>query len=305
MIQIWKMPLKSGRGDFLEDPDKAQRVRDFCFSEGWVGIGWEIDSLSDGITDPKVYEEAIWCAPKEFNSKPALQAHRALAHTLQFGDLVWCRAYGNIYWIGRVTGPWLYKNTEEFDEFDLYQVRKCSWHRIGPSDATPGPIKNAYAGRGMTISQIRRERVAAAYESSVIWRKVSGEAIDQPAAYDNLSLSAVGHDDLEDIVALYLQSQGWLVVISTVKHATPITECVFRNSQNQRAYLQVKSGQTKVDINIEVPQDIDKFFVFDLLHEPAASSASAKVVRISISELEDFIRTHKFLLPPYLQHLKL
>jgi hypothetical protein len=157
----------------------------------------------------------------------------------------------------------------------------------------------------MTISQIRREYAAAAHESAAIWAKVAGEKIDVQVAYDELSLSAVGHDDLEDLVALYLQSHGWHVVPSTVKHATPVTECVFRDSQGQRAYLQVKSGQTEVDANIEVPPEVDKFFVFDLLGEHVTFSTSSKVVRIDARELKDFIRTHNFLLPLHLQHLKL
>jgi hypothetical protein len=64
MIQIWKIPLRSQRDDFLDDPDKVQRARAFCFGEGWVGIGWGIDSVSDGVTDPKVYEETILHASK-------------------------------------------------------------------------------------------------------------------------------------------------------------------------------------------------------------------------------------------------
>jgi hypothetical protein len=208
MIQIWKIPLRSQREDFLDDPGKVQRARAFCFSEGWVGIGWGIASVADGITDPKLYEDTILHASEgalEWEPGPALTAHRALAHTL------WCRANSDIYWIGRVTGPWLYRNTGRFDEFDLYQVRKCAWNRVGPSDAVPGPIKNAYAGRGMTISQIRREYAAAAHESAAIWEKMAGEKIDIQVAYAELSLSAVAHDDLEDLVALYLQSHGWHV----------------------------------------------------------------------------------------------
>ena len=67
----------------------------------------------------------------------------------------------------------------------------------------------------------------------------------------------------------------------------------------------MKSGQAEVDANVEVPRNVDKFFVFDLVSEQGASGASGKVVRIAAQEIEVFIRTNKFLLPPYLQHLKL
>jgi hypothetical protein len=126
---------------------------------------------------------------------------------------------------------------------------------------------------------------------------------DLPEASGGLSLSAIGHDDMEDLVALYLQvERGWYVVLSTAKHSTPITECVQRNSQGQRAYLQVKSGQTTFDPNVVIPKDVDRFFMFDLVTQQAPA-ADAKVERIDPSELKDFVQAHTFLLPPYLQRL--
>jgi hypothetical protein len=43
---VWKTPLRSQREDF--DDEKVQRARSFCFTEGWVGIGWAIASLTPG-----------------------------------------------------------------------------------------------------------------------------------------------------------------------------------------------------------------------------------------------------------------
>jgi hypothetical protein len=302
MIQVWKTPLRSQREDF--DEEKVQRARSFCFSEGWIGIGWAIDSLSDDVTDPSLYEQAIPKTSEGYPDGAQLSGHRALAHKVQADDLVWCRTKDDVYWLGRVAGPWRYRNTGDFDDFDLYQVRRSAWQRVGPADKVPGPIKNAYAGRGSAISQIQRERVAAARESAFIWQTLTAEVIqDAPDSSSELSLSAIGHDDLEDLVILYLQAEhGWYVVPSTAKISTPITECVLRNSKGQRAYVQVKSGHTAVDANIDIPPEVDRFFVFDLV-EGREELASDQFTRIEPLELEQFLRTHPFLPPPYLQRL--
>ena len=134
MTQIWKMPLKSGRDCLVE------KARGFCFDNGWVGVGWVIDSIPDGLTEPKQYEQTLLT---EEYGQPALSAHYALAHRMQDGDLVWCRAKNDVYWLGRIEGSWLYRNGGDFDYFDLHQVRKCRWVRVGPADIVPGPIKNA------------------------------------------------------------------------------------------------------------------------------------------------------------------
>ncbi|HUK31365.1 MAG TPA: hypothetical protein VLV89_09640 [Candidatus Acidoferrum sp.] len=307
MIQVWKMPLKSGRSDFRDDSAKVDRARAFCMREGWTGIGWGIESLDDELTRPGLYEKALSKTPIEelgFGEDigPARSAHRALAHRMQVGDLVWCRAKADVYWLGRVVGSWVYRNTGEFADFDLYQIRRCKWIRVGPADLVPGPVKNAYAGRGSAISQIQREHDAALRDSAIIWRESTSEAVpDLDGLAYSFSLSELGHDDLEDLVAMYLQVRlGWFVVPSTVKRATPYTEFVLRNGKGARAYLQVKSGNARVVGSIEVPAEVDTFFLFDAGEETLLPE---KVDRIGLQELQDFAKGHRRLLPRYLQRL--
>lgn len=299
---IWKMPLKSRREDFEEDPYKNDRARQFCFDNGWLGIGWECESLPDNIQDPKEYQQAL--LKDRADDHAAYSAHRALAYKMQKGDLVWCRAKGDIYWLAKVAGLWRYRNTGKFQELDLYQTRKCRWQKVGPGDTVPGPVKNAYAGRGSAISRIRRERDVALYLSVSIWKKLTGETIQHtPTKIAKFSLSSVGHDDLEDLVALYLQAElGWYLVPSTAKRSNPVTEFVLRNSEGKCAYVQVKSGETRVDQAVEIPTEVDKFFVFDL--EPSSQHMkNRKFERIDAFKLSKFALTHKCLLPEYMRGL--
>lgn len=298
MPQVWKIPINSMRDDLKNDAALRDCARRYCFAERWVGIGWGVDGL-DATNEPETYVKALG-ATEYFNN--GISAHRALAERMQVNDLVWCRARGDIYWLGRVAGPWQFRNDGEFRELDLHQVRECIWREIGPGDSVPGRVKNAFAGPGSAISQIHAE--SALRLSAYIWRTVTGEAFpDFPLQNEPLTLRDVGHDDLEDLVALYLQAtQGWYVVPSTVKRSTPLTEFVLRNSRGHRAYLQVKSGDTTVDTNVEVPPDVTRFFLFDL-SEPQDEQLADRLERISVARLTGFMADNRMLLPRFLQQL--
>jgi hypothetical protein len=298
--RIWKMPIKSGREDFEVDPSKVSRARAFCFEKGWVGIGWGCDGLQDDSADASQYEQEV---RTQYADDPSgLYAHRAFSNVMQIGDFVWCRARGDIYWLGRIEGAWRYRNIDEFDQFDLYQVRSCRWHKVGTSDTVPGFIKNAYAGRGPAISQIQKERESARHMTLAIWERVTGKPRKDSPYEGKFSLSLVGHDDLEDLVALYLQAElGWYVVPSTAKRSTPFTEFVLLNSRGERAYVQVKSGRAEIALE-EVPVEIDTFFIFDL-NSDKLDVASQRVKRIDPAQLIKFCRKNATFLPQYMQGL--
>lgn len=301
MTQVWKVPIKSGRGDFT--PERVARARDYCFARGWVGLGWEIDCLPDRLRDPRQYERAInkWIRPEDRRS--AKSAHIAIAHTMTNGDFVWCRAHGDTYWLGRVCGSWTYRCARDFDDLDLYQVRKCRWIGVGPADDVPGPVKNAFAGRGGAISRLRAEHDAALLQSAQIWYQRTGEQVpDLPPANAALRLSALGHDDLEDLVVLYLQvAHGWLVVPSTAKRSTPYTECVLRKANGERAYVQVKAGATPVEFGPGLPHEVDRIYLFDLV-TPAELRQGGGATWISVEDIEVFAGQHANMLPARLQN---
>jgi hypothetical protein len=307
VTQIWKVPLKSERYDFEDDPQKIDRARAFCFDEAWIGIGWGIDRLPDDLHHPEEYERALDSPAEygiEFDIGSARSAHRSMAGKMACGDFAWCRARGDVYWLGRVAGSWIYRNTGVFDDLDLYQIRRCRWVRVGAADEVPGAIKNAYAGRGAAISRIVAQHESALIESAHIWQRRTGEVLpDVPVPTGRSLLSALGHDDLEDLVLLYLQDRlHWGIVASTAKRSTPFTECVLRNAQGQRAYVQVKSGQATVDTSFNLPQEVDCFFLFDLV-SPRAGASDQRIGWIEVAELGKFARENLELLPAYLRRL--
>ena len=301
---VWKLPLRSRRPDFENEPDKVEQARKFCFEERWVGIGWQLDAVEDRENRPEIYEAALVASKRtDINVNAVLSAHRALARALEENDLVWCRARGDIYWIGRVVGPWEYRCVGKFDAFDLYQVRKCEWRRLGPSDLVPGPVKNAYAGRGAAITRIQREADEARKSTVAIWHRLGGESPRESADRAGVRLSALGHDDLEDIVLLYLQAElGWRVVVSTAKKSTPFTECILRSDDGRRAYVQVKSGSAGLSGLDEIPPEVDILYVFNGNDEYNWID-NDRIHPISREKLLSFASRKRSLMPPQVRDL--
>ncbi len=318
LTNVWKMPLKSQRQpDFILDkghPDKFEtnktsRARKFCFDEGWTGIGWGLPNIFSRLSDAEKYLASLNAIPKNELPFPFIDASgscKALAFDMKIGDFVWCRTDKNSYYVGRVCGPWEYHFEGKFADFDLYQVRKCDWHFAGPSDLIPGRIKNAFAGPGMAISRMKTESDAALFASELIWEIKTGEAPSRQNWLGDSILPVVGHDELEDIVGLYLQMElGWYIVPTTAKFATPHTEFVLRNRAGQRAYLQVKSGKKKVEFpTLELSEDIDNFFVFyPTLSDSEVVGLNTKIKAIKPQAIEEFIRLNRVLLPKFVQLL--
>lgn len=311
-IQVWKIPINSQRPDFLNnvpnEPPMAERARQFCFRGGWVGIGWGIDGLNRDLQCQAEYEELFRDHAGNGIVSTAINASRRFANKMQRGDFIWCRARGDQYWLGRIEGSWEYHHDGDFKRFDVFQARKCLWISVGAGDCVPGPVKNAYAGRGSTVSRILAEGEAALLGSVLIWEREVAPVIEyDKSQLKELPLGAIAHDDLEDIVSLYLQRElEWYVVPSTVKKSTPVTEFVLRNAERKRAYIQVKSGAATIDSStIIVPNDVDIFYVFypSIGRAAPVPDANPKICNIDPDNIMKFIKTNRNLMPSFVSQL--
>ena len=140
----------------------------------------------------------------------------------------------------------------------------------------PGPVRNAFAGRGSSICRIN----GATVHSAFIWKDATGETIKEiPKDIEKFSLSALGHDDLEDLVAMYLQAElGWYVVLGTAKAFYADNRvCASGTRGASAAYLQVKAGESIAPVPAVVPPEVDRFYLFD----PAPSHAKLKLAKQS------------------------
>jgi len=294
MPQVWRVRMRSG----LEGVDHAA-ARAFAVENGIVGAGWGLsdppdpDPLPDKCSDADLYlQNARLVFP---DNQSMERAAKIFSSQMKIGDFCWMYdTHVGEYWCCRIDGGFEYRTGGKFDAYDLHMTRRCTWARAGAADAVPGVIRRAFAGSFGTVSPIVTSAVNAIEAAEIF--------LDLRQPIPNGDLFAVtGPEDLEDLVALYLQEQDWLVFPSTAKTSMANYEFVLVNQETgERGAVQVKSGNVDY-LEQHVAQDFDVFFVF--LANPSAVIASEdeRVRRIDQSKVEQFARQNWRLLPRRLQ----
>ena len=289
MTNVWRLRMKSGKPDV-----HATQARAFAFDNGWVGAGWGLDesvhnnSLVDGSTDVAAYRRlANDVFPGDASFERALAT---IGSQMTEGDYCWAYdSYTGEYWCAKVEGGFQYRQGGEFDRYDFHMVRPCTWARAGTADAVPGAIRRAFAGPFGTITSLKadKDRIIGAAKNAL------GEC-DPPKAND--LFEATGPEDLEDLVALYLQGKGWRIYPSTAKVTMASYEfIVVHEKSGERAGVQVKSGAvSRVDQG--VAEGFQRFFVFVAGANPKVGGDERLTV-ITRREILDFALRNVDLLP--------
>jgi hypothetical protein len=199
------------------------------------------------------------------------------------------------YWCCQIKDEkFRYRVGGDFDKFDLHITRQCKWKPAGTADAVPGVIRRAFATRFGTISRIVGDAAAAIDAAEIVFE------LKTPTPNGDL-FALASPDDLEDIVALYLQEQGWRLFPSTAKASMASYEFVLVHRQTgQRAGVQVKSGSVP-SLDQRVASDFHEFFVF--LANPAAvlTGDVDRIKKIEREELVSFAKREWRLLPERLK----
>ena len=273
-------------------------ARAFAFENGWVGAGWGLDasphemSICNGSTDLDAYEA---CAVEVFAGDASLRrALSAIGSAMAVGDYCWSYdSHKGEYWCCKVIGDFQYHQGGPFDQYDLHMLRPCRWAKVGTAESVPGAIRRAFAGPFGTVTALSSDKNriinAAKLALGEPGQKIFGDLFD-----------AAGPEDLEDLIALYLQSEGWLLLPSTAKVSMASYEFVMVHKETGlRAGVQVKSGGVK-QLRQQVADDFDEFFVFLAGKNPTVLGDD----RVRLIEREDvrvFAERHRSLLPARLR----
>ena len=291
MPNVWRLRMMSGKTGV-----DVVAARAFAIREGIVGAGWgpveEVDLL-DGCRDP---DEYLRVAKREWPDDGSMVgALDIFGRKMQIGDYCWIYVTGRgEYYCARIDGDFVYRVGGEFTEHDLHMVRDCTWRCAGTVDAVPGVIRRAFAGPFGTISQIVTGVSNAISASELLF------GINMPRTGLDF-YAAASPDDLEDVVSLYLQDQGWRVIPSTSKSTMANYEFIMvHNETSERAGVQVKSGNVGY-LNQVVAEDLDVFFVLLANDSAVMVGDSSKLRRLDPIKIRDFARDHWSLLPRRLQ----
>jgi hypothetical protein len=269
-------------------------VYDIAIPNNVIGTGWQLDEKASVCPDTwdsfRSLAEKIWGKRGRWRIDVG-----ALENSLAINDLVWIyNKEDSGYYLGRITSGWRYTTLEPFHSRRLNNVRDCEWVKI-PRDV-PGAVQHSRA----TIKELRELSVHSAtlfdqYTPGEFKYGMMCEAVGSLWNY-------LGPEEVEDAVAFYLQSKlGYSIVPSTCKHSTPDVEFqMIHRETGEQAALQVKSGKAKIDCarlsNLGM-----KVYAFSI-SDSDYSKASSKVIRLSPSDVEAFLRVSIATLPAVLKH---
>jgi hypothetical protein len=166
---------------------------------------------------------------------------RFLKNRVNPDDLIWTRSPIGNYYLAKVLLGWEYLTSREAQDADIVNVVRCRILPVPRIDQVPGKIVACFRAT-RTIQSIKDEH--ARRYTAHLWNKLSGAA-DYPAQppLPGSIFSLLSGEETEDIIFLYLQTKGWLVIPHTRKADTMQFEfyCIHRETK-QRAVVQVKTG---------------------------------------------------------------
>jgi hypothetical protein len=227
---VWRINIKTAAQNGI-DP------RQFCLSRDCLGVGWPVGDKTS-IEWDAYFQQGTAAYAKDKGWWPALNAIR---NRMVQGDLCWTRDTTGLYYLGRITGPWRYVGNEENRRADVVNLRPCEWVGVGPVDAVPGKVVSSFRpSRTVQVVDDETVRVFSAYFYNA--HSKSGFLYDLPAASPDI-FSLLSSEDCEDLVALYMQMKGYMLLPSTCKRSTSAYEFVMRHRvTGEHAAAQVKNG---------------------------------------------------------------
>lgn len=123
------------------------------------------------------------------------------------------------------------ERSPESVRLDLYNIRPARWLDAPYRDfEVPRAVVRSFTGVGQTLRRIG-DHPEATRVSEMLWTA----AIDPSARIKPMTVSEVMTDtldpiDVEDVVLLYLQNHGWVLIPSSRMHDTPMYEAALRRS---------------------------------------------------------------------------
>jgi len=172
---------------------------------------------------------------------------RYIRNHVRAGHLVWTRDGAARYYLARVSSSWEYFTTPkgEAADIDIGNVFRCEM-RLVETAMVPGKVVACFRPR-RAFQRICDESALTA--SQFIWNELSGREVyplDASKAADPFAL--LDSEELEDVVFLYLQVNGWYIVPNSRKRDTMSFEYLaVHPGTSESAYTQVKSGYAPIN----------------------------------------------------------
>ena len=213
-MKTWKFSIKP-------DHDKGYDPFLKCKDLGIVGIGW-----SHGYEEqqPKDIDDAKLLIKKQWGTSDIPQIDK-LFYEIEPGDHLWMQKYGHYFLcIARQRKLIGREICDDFRRYDLGHAIAATWLQV-PDELVCGSVQRGTIAQRM-IQRIylsdAEERLNKHIELNLQKNPLWFPKIDDNNVSSLLSrinektiLSILSPDDLEDIVASKLQTEGWILIKST------------------------------------------------------------------------------------------
>jgi hypothetical protein len=281
-------------------PDAGVNSFEYCLKQQVLGVGWQVHvKPRDRLTWDK-YEEA---ASKRYSDSGELSRVRYLHDNVKPNDLIWTRDTAGKYYLARVRAArgksradsaWEYLDTPLGREADIANVVRCQILPLPQVDDVTGKIVACFRP-SRTIQSISDETTVL--YSQLLWNQLSGTEKYKLPHMDWWDIfSFLDAENTEDLIFIYLQCQGWIVVPNSRKLDTMAYEFIaIHKKTRERAIVQVKTGQTRLATDTWGDYK-EKVFLFQA-HGHYIGTPTANVVQIAPKTIERFMTSQIEIMP--------
>jgi hypothetical protein len=213
----------------------------YCIKKQVLGLGWQTKSRVSGVSWEAYEKEA-----KKIHRDGQLSRVRFLKDKIKPNDLIWTRDTKGIYYLAKVVSGWEYYTNREAEDADITNVVRCRIVKIRSVCDVPGKVIACFRP-SRTIQGIK-DPIAEKY-SYYLWNRLSGIADYKVDAKEFKNIfTFLDSEQTEDVVFIYLQTKGWVVVPNSRKADTMSYEFfLIHKKDHRRAIVQVKTGRTLLD----------------------------------------------------------
>ena len=258
----------------------AKTTFQYCLNNGLLGVGWRLNEYRY-ISDWAEYEAKA----SEIHNN--LSTCRYIEKRVNVGDLIWTRDTEGEYYLARALSGWEYwqsQNGVDLD-IDIANIFRCDIRKI-EIDSVPGKVVACFRP-ARTIQEVADPK--AREYSKYLWNQLVSEPIytvDHEGIADIFTM--LDDEETEDLVFLYLQSQGWFVVPNSRKADTMSYEYLLVDPKTgQKAKVQVKTGDVPLNIGDYLKSE-EKVFLFQA-NEIYQGTVNENVICITRQEITDFL----------------
>ena len=276
----------------------------YCLREGVLGVGWQVEPPSGTALTWEAYERLA----ADAHGLGELSRVRYLHDNIKPKDLIWSRDADGKYYLAKVDPPssvvtdsglaWEYYDTAAGRDADIVNVVRCRILPVPTADDVPGKIVACFRP-SRTIQSIADE--TAVLYSHLLWNQITkSEDYSLPDLQRCDIFSFLDAETTEDVIFIYLQCEGWVVVPNSRKADTMRYEFLaIHRDTHARALVQVKTGNTPLDTDSwsRFPETV---FLFQA-HGIYTGSPAANVIQLLPQTIKNFMEERFEILPRSVQ----